>query len=258
MTEAEGDDVGSVCKLLAPLMCLPEHVSAMQLFAPENSAHLATLSLALMAEAASRGARAAVAVHAAKARRRADRAAAANGSENSNGSSAGGASSLAEAAHAMLVKVMAITEDQVAFPTPDDVPEPKTVTHADDYDRAHALAASGAFFGKQWPTNTSLPAVMSALTFARALSTFGAHKTTADWSSVEMQALADHLLRNFEHASMASFFADFVPVPLAASASDFQAPIFIFILFYFCLLLLAHFMHMVFWVFRLLFLCKVC
>jgi hypothetical protein len=219
MTEAEGDDVGSVCKLLAPLMALPEHVATMRLFAADRSAHLATVSLALMAEAASRGARAAVATYANKTRRR---AAQVDAKGTPLGATALSVDDMADAAHALLVKAFVVAPHSVVQPLSDDVSEPKVVTHAADYDHAHALAASGAFFGKAWPTNTSLPAVMAALTFARALSMFVGDAAAVDWDAVDTTALADHVLHAFDSASMATFFADFVRVPLPASAADYQ------------------------------------
>jgi hypothetical protein len=217
MTEAEGDDVGSVCKLLAPLMVLAEHVATMRLFAGDRSAHLATVSLALMAEAASRGARAAVTTHANKTRRRAVQP-----QDKGAPTSSLSVDDLTNAAHALLIKALAVAPTSVVQPLPDDIPEPKVLKHADEYDHAHALAASGAFFGKAWPTNTSLPAVMAALTFARALSTFTGHSANIDWDSADTSILADHLLHTFESASMATFFADFVRVPLLATAADYQ------------------------------------
>jgi hypothetical protein len=52
LTEAPEDDIGSIAKVLACLVCLPERLDAIT-----RPGHLAELSLALMAEAASRGCR---------------------------------------------------------------------------------------------------------------------------------------------------------------------------------------------------------
>ena len=218
LTEAEEDDVQTVCKVLAPLCCLPELVDALGLFRPAHQEQLGAVSLALMAETVSRGARIQI-VNASKAQPLAT-----------------SCTTLQEVSAELLRRALNIDESSVVMPQPDDIPEPVNVVQACTYDEAAARKASGKFFAHQW-SNCQPVDVLACLTLARAFAAFPAAANGCSvaealcWQgAVADSPLVTLVLEHFRAASMRTFFQEFVPAAAARaqfSAVDYQIALYV-------------------------------
>ncbi len=177
LTEAPEDDIGSIAKVLACIVCLPERLEAIS-----RPGHLAELSLALMAEAASRGCRIEVKL-----------------SPN-------------QEAHPLLVKALGIAEESCAFPTSVDEPEPKKLEHGDGFDIVIGRKRSGRFFRRELALSNCPPtAVLACLTLSRLLrsnplfSSLDATLETGDWTPLQEAVCAA-----MASATMSKFIETFV------------------------------------------------
>ena len=151
LTEAAEDDIGSIAKVLAVVICLSDRI---QFFS--DPAQLSVVFLALMAETSSRGARIEVKKH-------------------------GGDS------HQLLMRALGIQPESCVHPLPVDEEEPKRVEHSNDFDAAAGRKYSGRFFHKELLLSNAPPnAVLASLAISRYFHSLGCEPLweTDDWSIV--------------------------------------------------------------------------
>ena len=168
LTEARGDDISSVIKVLAAILSSEDGI---QLASSDDNADVC---LAILAETASREARVYLKVEAARSAARAAVAIRVSGQGGSgHKATPSGLSPTRLAAHRILVKAMGIVPDSVRAPAPDDEPEPLRVTHSADFDQKKCLRHSQRFFATL-RTNCNVRTVAAAFGFARALAGWAA------------------------------------------------------------------------------------
>lgn len=126
LTEASEDDIGSVAKVLAAMICLSDRLLFFR-----NARHTSSLFLALMAETSSRGTRIEV--------------------KQKGGDE-----------HPLLKRALGITDDSCIFPLPVDEPEPKNLTHSDAFDVAAGKKFSGRFFFREMKLSNCPPSAVVA------------------------------------------------------------------------------------------------
>ena len=153
LTEAAEDDIGSVAKVLAVIICLSDRIRFF-----ENAQQLSRVFLALLAETSSRGARIEV-------------------------KKAGGGDP-----HPLLMRALGISQESCNFPLPIEKPEPKTLTHSDAFDAAAGKKYSGRFFFRELQLSNCPPnAVLAAMAIGRFFHGIGPEfkwETEPDWSTV--------------------------------------------------------------------------
>jgi hypothetical protein len=111
LTEASEDDVTSIAKVSAVMMCLADRLDALM----ENKKQLSTLFLALLGEAASRGARIEV--------------------KQSNNDS-----------HPLILKALGIQASSCVVPLAINMQEPKSIVFSDEFDESVGKKRSSRFF----------------------------------------------------------------------------------------------------------------
>ena len=195
MTEAAEDDVGSVVKLLAPLMVCLEAVEEGGLFRPSGAGQLEEVAMALLAEAVSRGARVYL-------KRKLGKA----GMEI-------GRNSMREMAGRTLRKGLGIRVDSIPRIAADDSVDPPSseVEFSSEVDTERAFRASGKFFfAIGGMTNVSPFAVLACLRFASILQRALAAEGEVCWGGGFSERVVETVLSEFDGMGMREFVVDFV------------------------------------------------
>ena len=186
MTETEGDDINSVCKILAPLCCSNE---CKNLFVnPKNEAdkpsdQLCEVALALLAEVSSRSCRVLV--------------------KNKN---------LYGAANSLVCQALDIHVDYSKLP---DWKSPiecnlEKINISDEYSSQNGKKFSSRIFGKSW-TNCSPQSVVACLGFAKLLFSYtGYDKIEENIQQGNFEFLS-YFMEGFNDISMRNFITTYVP-----------------------------------------------
>lgn len=177
LTEAPEDDVGSINKVLACLLCLPERAPFLK-----DIKHMSDLSLALLAEASSRGCRVEVKI---------------KGND----------------AHPLLLKALGIKEDSCLNPTPLNEPNLVHPVHSDAFDLAEAKKASSKFFRRELAMSTCPPtSVVAVLSLCKFLGERDNNMLMRLLEDGTTNQVVDGIIAVMSQASMASFISTWVNV----------------------------------------------